>query len=113
MTYNKFNDYIKQEVEKLDFDKMYDDIFDKNIYIPAQIVNSLRLVLYHCEIKDIRNEKTECLKFYMSLLEGFIDVTTSDNVKSKKAIDKLELLNIIQSMDFLINKKKSQLNLYI
>src|ERR1700677_2424924 len=98
MTYNKFKAYIKEEIEKINFEEIYDKASQGQVYDERYICDIIRKVIYYLEFNEGYIGKIEMLKFYLSAIEGVVYVCDNDK-KCKKPISRLELLYIIQTLD--------------
>ena len=98
MTYKLFENYVNEEVQKINFNQYYDNILNKNIYTPEKILEMIQLTTYHLQYKKKMNDNIAgTLGYNRSVLDG----TDSE----KKELNKLELLYIVTYCDALLNNK--------
>ncbi len=103
-SYDKFKKYIISESKDIDFNTIYDKIFNDSIYDPVQICNIIIITMYALsESKRLDPTLMEYLSYNLSLLKGevYYDI---EKGKAKKVLGKIEILHLIQSLDKILNK---------
>lgn len=93
---DEFYNYIKNELNNIDFKKIYSDILNNNLYKPTDLINAIYLIIYLLEHdKHLKPETTSVLNYYLNIL-----------VNDK--INKYQLLYITQMLyNLSINNKDS------
>ena len=97
MTYIKFENYVKNELQKINYDRIYDNILENNIYDGLEFKEMIQLTMFSIE-KNNDASSMACLSYYLGIIKG--------EHEDVKELDKYQLLYVCALCDRLNNKIK-------
>lgn len=67
---SKFKKYLEDELNKLNFDDLFDDVSTSNEYIPDVIADHILTVIYSFEINEMTSKYEQPLIILLNLLKN-------------------------------------------
>lgn len=83
----EFYDYLNQEVKEIDFQKLFKDIKDNNVYSPDKLEEAVFITLY----RVLGSKSHKLCEKYVMCLNNIIEILRNKEQKTTK----LQLLSIV------------------